>query len=156
MLDTPIVSSATSPALPEPVADTRGRGLAGTIYILYLGSIMAVVTAPIGVLLAHLSRGRVSPMVDSHLLFQIRTFWLGALGGAVVLALWSLLGLLNAPAGISWVLGYGFFTACLVWMVARCGMGIQRLMNSRPIDHPRSLLFGAPRRARMTHGALGS
>ncbi|MGJ7462219.1 DUF4870 family protein [Halomonas sp. MA07-2] len=122
--------------------DTRGRGLAAVIYVLYLGSIMAVVTAPIGVLIAHLRRGRVSPLVDSHLLFQIRTFWLGALGGGIALVAWNLLGWIGAPAWTSWTLGYGFFTACLIWTIARCGVGIQRLMSARPVDNPHSLLFG--------------
>ncbi|MFB9147820.1 DUF4870 family protein [Halomonas alkalicola] len=122
--------------------DTRGRGLAAAIYVLYLGSIMAVITAPIGVVIAHIRRGRVPPMADSHLLFQIRTFWLGALGGAIALAAWNLLGWIGAPAWASWVLGYGFFTACLIWTIARCGVGIQRLMAARPVDNPRSLLFG--------------
>ena len=54
------------PHTDTPLApDTRGRGLAATIYVLYLGSIMAVVTAPIGVLIAHVRRGRVPPMADS-------------------------------------------------------------------------------------------
>ncbi len=122
--------------------DTRGRGVAATVYVLYLGSIMTVITAPIGVMLAHLRRGRVSALADSHLLFQIRTFWLGALGGAAALVAWNLLGLIGAPSWASWTLGYGFFTACLIWTIARCGVGIQRLMNNRAIDAPRSLLFG--------------
>jgi len=131
------------PHTDTPLApDTRGRGLAATIYVLYLGSIMAVVTAPIGVLIAHVRRGRVPPMADSHLQFQIRTFWLGALGGLIALAAWNLLGWVGAPSWASWTLGYGFFTACLIWTIGRCGVGIQRLMSSRPVDNPRSLLFG--------------
>jgi uncharacterized membrane protein len=122
--------------------DTRGRGLAAVVYVLYLGSIMAVVTAPIGVLLAHLRRRNTADWVASHLLFQIRTFWLGALGGAAVLAAWYLLGLIGAPSWASWVLGYGFFTACLGWTIGRSGVGINRLLNDRAIDDPRSLLFG--------------
>lgn len=122
--------------------DTRGRGLAAIIYILYLGSIMAVITAPIGVLIAHWRRHRTADWVGSHLQFQIRTFWLGALGGAVALALWHLLGLLGAPSWASWVLGYSFFTACLIWTIGRCGVGINRLMHDSAIDAPRSLLFG--------------
>ncbi len=70
------------------------------------------------------------------------TFWLGALGALVALAAWNLLGWVGAPSWASWTLGYGFFTACLIWTIARCGVGIQRLMSSRPVDDPRSLLFG--------------
>jgi uncharacterized membrane protein len=126
----------------EPVIDRRGKGLAATVYVLFLGSIMTVITAPIGVLLAHLRRGRVPTLADSHLQFQIRTFWLGALAGAAALAAWNLLGLIGAPAWVSWTLGYGFFTACLIWTIGRCGVGINRLMSNRAIDAPRSLLFG--------------
>ncbi|MGY6565911.1 MAG: DUF4870 family protein [Halomonadaceae bacterium] len=122
--------------------DTRGRSLAAVVYVLYLGSIMAVVTAPIGVLIAHFRRHRNAEWVESHLLFQIRTFWLGALAGAVVLSAWYLLGLIGAPSWASWVLGYGFFTACLAWTIGRSGVGINRLLNDRAIDDPRSLLFG--------------
>ncbi|MCE9682327.1 hypothetical protein [Halomonas alkalisoli] len=125
-----------------PVADTRGKGVAATVYVLFLGSVMTVFTAPIGVLVAHLRRRHTADWVNSHLQFQIRTFWLGALGGAAVLAAWNLLGWLGAPSWISWTLGYGFFTACLGWTMGRCGVGINRLMNNRAIDAPRSLLFG--------------
>ncbi|MFY0989212.1 hypothetical protein [Halomonas sp. C05BenzN] len=126
----------------DPAVDRRGKGLAATVYVLYLGSIMAVVTAPLGVLLAHLRRGRVSALADSHLQFQIRTFWLGALAGAAALAAWNLLGLVGAPSWASWTLGYTFFTACLIWTIGRCGVGIHRLMSDRAIEAPRSLLFG--------------
>lgn len=123
-------------------ADTRGKGVAATVYVLYLGSVMTVVTGPIGMLVAHLFRRNNADWVNSHLLFQIRTFWLGALAAAVVLVAWNLLGWVGAPSWISWTLGYGFFTACLGWTMGRCGVGINRLMNNRAIDAPRSLLFG--------------
>lgn len=134
-------SSSPMPHSETPL-DTRGRGLAAIIYILYLGSIMAVVTAPIGVLIAHLCRRNTADWVGSHLLFQIRTFWLGALGGVAALAVWNLLGLVGAPSWASWVLGYVFFTACLVWTIGRCGVGINRLLHDSAINDPRSLLFG--------------
>ncbi|QTF92948.1 hypothetical protein [Halomonas sp. BM-2019] len=136
------MSDTSLSSVTDATLDTRGRGLAAAVYILYLGSIMAVITAPIGVLLAHLRRGRVSALADSHLQFQIRTFWLGALAAAAALAAWNLLGLVGAPAWASWTLGYGFFTACLAWTIGRCGVGIHRLMAGRPLDNPRSLLFG--------------
>ncbi|MBZ0330891.1 hypothetical protein KZO25_11250 [Halomonas sp. ANAO-440] len=125
-----------------PTADTRGKGVAATVYVLYLGSVMTVVTGPIGMLVAHLFRRNNADWINSHLLFQTRTFWLGALGGAAALAAWNLLGVIGAPSWVSWTLGYGFFTACLGWTMGRCGVGINRLMNNRAIDAPRSLLFG--------------
>nr|WP_299242547.1 hypothetical protein [uncultured Halomonas sp.] len=123
-------------------ANSPGRGAAVLIYALYLGSIMAVVTAPLGVAIAHFKLGRGAEWVDTHLLFQIRTFWLGIVAGGIGLLLWNLLGYLDAAPGIAWGLGYLFFMMCLIWMVARCGVGIHRLMANRPIDNPRSLTFG--------------
>lgn len=125
-----------------PAADTRGKGVATTVYVLYLGSVMTVVTGPIGMLIALFCRRNTADWVNSHLLFQIRTFWLGALAAAVALVAWNLLGWVGAPSWISWTLGYGFFTVCLGWTMGRCGVGINRLMNNRAIDAPRSLLFG--------------
>src|SRR5690554_7879060 len=124
------------PHTDTPLApDTRGRGLGATIYVVYLCSIMAVVTAPIGVLIGHVRRGRVPPVADSHLQCQIRTFWLGGLGGLIALAAWSLLGWVGAPSWASWTLGYGFFTTCLILIFCRCGVGIQRLISLHPIDN---------------------
>ena len=140
MKSTPLTTDSAS-SLQTPL-DTRGRGLAAIIYILFLGSIMAVVTAPIGVLIAHLRRQYTADWVESHLQFQIRPFWLGALAGVAALAFWNLLGLVSAPSWASWVLGYAFFTVCLIWTIGRCGVGINRLLHDQPIGDPRSLLFG--------------
>ncbi|KAA0010332.1 hypothetical protein F0A17_17865 [Billgrantia pellis] len=122
--------------------DERGTKLAAVIYILFLGSIMAVVTAPAGVLVAHLRRRQVADWVATHLQFQIRTFWLGIAGAALCLAAWQVLGIMGAPSWAPWALGYAFFTACLIWMVGRCGVGIHRLMAGRAIEAPRSLWLG--------------
>lgn len=123
----------------------RGRGAAIVVYMLFLGSVLAVVTAPVGVLIAHFKRHRAEPWVQSHLQFQIRTFWLGLLGGGLFVAIWQLLGLVGVPPMAPWALGYIYFTVCLIWMVGRCGVGINRLTSNQPIDNPRSLAFGGAR-----------
>ncbi|MDI5891182.1 DUF4870 family protein [Halomonas rhizosphaerae] len=129
----------------NPDKAVRGRGAAIVVYMLFLGSVLAVVTAPVGVLIAHLKRRGAEPWVQSHLQFQIRTFWLGMLGGGLFVATWHLLGLVGAPAVAPWALGYVYFTACLIWMVARCGVGISRLTSNQPVTNPRSLAFGGAR-----------
>ncbi|WFM71200.1 hypothetical protein [Halomonas sp. CKK8] len=129
----------------NPEKAARGRGAAIVVYMLFLGSVLTVVTAPIGVLVAHLKRRRAEPWVQSHLQFQVRTFWLGMLGGGLFVATWQLLGLVGAPAVAPWALGYIYFTACLIWMVARCGVGISRLTSNQPVANPRSLAFGGAR-----------
>lgn len=125
--------------------NSRGRGVAIIVYMLFLGSVLAVVTAPIGALVAHLKKNNADEWVASHLQFQIRTFWLGLIGGILFMAAWQLLGWIGLPAHVPWALGYLYFTACLIWMVGRCGIGITHLTNNRPIANPRSLAFGGAR-----------
>lgn len=134
-----------SPEGENPEKQARGRGAAIIVYMLFLGSVLAVVTAPIGVLIAHVKRRNAKAWVQSHLQFQIRTFWLGLLGGTIYIAAWQLLGLVGTPSMAPWALGYLYFTACLVWMVGRCAVGIARLTSNRPVDNPRSLAFGGAR-----------
>ncbi|UYG07649.1 DUF4870 family protein [Halomonas sp. M4R1S46] len=126
----------------DPLVKERGRGTVLIVYGLFLGSVLAVITAPIGVAIAHWMRHRTSAWLESHRRFQVRTFWLGVLGGALGLAGWQLLGLAGLPAATSWAFGYLFFTACLAWMVGRCGVGLHRLLANRPIANPESLAFG--------------
>lgn len=128
-----------------PVKSAHGRGAAIIVYMLFLGSALAVVTAPVGVLIAHLKRRGAEPWVQSHLQFQIRTFWLGVLGGGLFIVTWQLLGLTGMPPMAPWALGYVYFTACLIWMVGRCAVGIGRLTSSQPVANPRSLTFGGAR-----------
>lgn len=145
MQDAVMSASGDSRADSTRAADRRrGAGVAMTVYLLFLGSVLAVVTAPLGVAMAHLHRRRAAPWVASHLRFQIRTFWLGALAGFGFVLAWQLLGVLGASPMVAWALGYAFFTACLVWMVGRCAVGIHRLTSGRPVDNPRSLAFGGP------------
>lgn len=122
--------------------DSPGRGATVIVYGLYLGAIMSLVTLPLGALLAHYWLGRSAAWVDSHLRFQIRTFWLMVAASAAALGLWQLLGTLGASALAAWTFGYLYITAVLIWYVARCGVGIYRLTDNRPIDRPGSLLFG--------------
>ncbi len=131
-----------SPSLTNANKQSRGRGTAIIVYMLFLGSVLAVVTAPLGVLLAHIGRHSADPWVATHLTFQIRTFWLGFIGGLFFTAVWHALGWLGAPAMAPWAFGYLYFTACLIWMVGRCGVGISRLTSNRPVADPRSLAFG--------------
>ncbi|MDR5866827.1 DUF4870 family protein [Halomonas koreensis] len=136
---------ASTPATADPQAPLHkapGRGAAIIVYGLFLGSVMGVVTAPIGAAIAHRRRGRVTGWVDSHLRFQIRTFWLGLAFGLLGLGGWQLLGVAGLPPSFSWTYGYLLFTVGLIWMVGRCGVGLHRLLANRPIARPASLAFG--------------
>lgn len=112
------------------------------IYGLYVGSIMAVVTAPIGMCIALARLGRGAAWLDTHLRFQIRTFWLGVAAAAAALLLWHVAGWTRLPPLYAWVFGYLFFTLGIAWMMGRCAVGIHRLTSNRAIDVPDSWLFG--------------
>lgn len=139
----PSNSMADAPDLPKIYDKNEpGRGYVVVIYGLFIGSIMAVVTAPLGALIAHLRMGRGAPWLDTHLRFQVRTFWLGMLAAATALLLWRVVGQLGLAPIYAWAFGYLFFTVGIVWMMARCAVGIHRLTANRAIDAPNSWLFG--------------
>lgn len=133
---------SSAEAFPALAKQAPGRGAAVIVYWLLLGSIMTVVTAPAGALVAHLKYRHAAPWVQSHLQFQLRTFWLGMLGGAAFIAAWQLLGMIGISPIAPWAMGYLFFTTCLIWLVGRCGVGVSRLMTNRPIPNPKSPAFG--------------
>lgn len=138
----PNVSDALPPRPEVYDKNTPGRGYVVVIYGLYLGSIMAVVTAPIGMLIALLRMGRGAAWLDSHLVFQFRTFWIGVLAAVIALLLWRMAGLMGLTPVYAWAFGYLFFTIGIAWMMARCAVGIHRLTSNRAIDAPKSWLFG--------------
>jgi uncharacterized membrane protein len=139
------ISMAGRPQTEIHDKNTPGRGYVVVIYGLYIGSIMAVVTAPIGMCIALIRLGRGAAWLDTHLRFQIRTFWLGVLAALVALLLWHIAGRMSLPPVYAWIFGYLFFTLGIVWMMARCAVGIHRLTSNRAIDAPGSCLFGMRR-----------
>jgi len=139
------LSSASIPQTEIYDKNTPGRGYVVVIYGLYIGSIMAVVTAPIGMCIALFRLGRGAAWLDTHLRFQIRTFWLGVLAALVALIMWHIAGRMSLPPVYAWAFGYLFFTLGIVWMMARCAVGIHRLTSNRAIDAPGSWLFGVRR-----------
>jgi uncharacterized membrane protein len=141
------VSESLTPQPDTYDKSTPGRGYVVVIYGLYLGSIMAVVTAPIGMLIAYLRLGRGAAWLDTHLVFQLRTFWLGVLAAVVAVLLWHVAGLWGLAPVYAWAFGYLFFTIGIAWMMARCAVGIHRLTSNRAIDAPESWLFGLGKRA---------
>lgn len=133
---------AASPVATEHDKSTPGRGYVVVIYGLYIGSIMAVVTAPLGALIAHFRWRKSASWLDTHLQFQLRTFWLGTVAAIVALLLWQSAGRLGMSSIYAWIFGYLFFTFGIIWMMGRCAVGIHRLTSNRGIDAPKSWLFG--------------
>ncbi len=114
--------------------DASGRGAVVIAYGLLLGSIMTLVTAPIAILLAYVWKRRSAGWVVSHFQYQIATFWWAVAGLVAGGIAWWLLGKLGLAAGHAWTLGYLVFTLELVWLVARCALGLNRLTSNQGME----------------------
>jgi len=109
----------------------EGRGSANLVYILYLVGLVIGISALVGVVLAYINKGKYGAGVDSHLDFQIRTFWLGLVA-------------LIAGAVLSIILvGYLIILAWVIWVIIRCITGMQKLGAGEPVSDPKSLGFKA-------------
>lgn len=122
----------TNPA-EQSVADGRqanARGYAFAIYALYAIGFFTVITAVIGVIIAHVKASTAGGIWLSHFQFQIRTFWIGLLYFIAGFAL--LYFFIGAPIILWWT----------IWTLVRIIKGAVLLHDQRPIPEPRSWLFG--------------
>ncbi len=97
------------------------------IYALYAATIVLAIPGMFGVALAYLKLGDVrGSYLDSHVQWQIRTFW-------IWLTLW-LVGWLTAIVLIGWlVLGFA-----QLWLLYRIIKGWLLLADERPVEDPRA------------------
>jgi uncharacterized membrane protein len=102
---------------------------ARVVYILYLVSLFVGLTAIVGVIMAYVNRGDAADWVRSHYRFQIRTFWIGLLYGA--------LSLLTAVIVIGIL--FGMFT--LIWWIVRCAKGLKQLARGEPYENAATWLW---------------
>lgn len=93
------------------------------IYILQATGFFVGVTYFIAALLCHLRRGRVQGhWLQTHAIWQMRTFWLSMAGG--------LAGLVTLPVGI----GHFVLIATTLWTVYRIAQGWSALLGNRPMS----------------------
>ncbi|MCY0150248.1 hypothetical protein OEG84_21705 [Hoeflea sp. G2-23] len=99
------------------------------IYILYLASFVIGISGIVGIVLAHLNRGKSEPWLESHYTWAIRTFWLGLLGALISVVLMIVM--------------IGMLTMLLVgiWIIVRTIIGLQKLNRNEPIANPQSWLI---------------
>ena len=98
------------------------------IYILFgLGFIFPLL-AGAGLVYAYASKGK-SMELDSHLRFQIRTFWIG------------LLLMIVGGVTIFFLIGYAILLLWFVWAVIRVLSGFMAAGRGVPISHPTTLGF---------------
>ena len=97
-----------------------GRGNAKIVYFFYIGAIVFGVSAIASVIIANVSRNNAAAGAADHYRFQIRTFWIGLLYGAV-------------GAATSFILiGWLVLLAALIWWIVRSVKGLQYLGQSAP------------------------
>lgn len=99
------------------------------IYILYLAGLLIPVVPIIGVVLAYVYRNDMTDWLESHNVFQIRTFWIALLFGLVSMMLTFVF--------IGWIL----YVAVVIWLIVRCVKGLQALGRREPIQDPNTWLF---------------
>jgi uncharacterized membrane protein len=121
--------SMTAPDQSRPPAITNTQFILG-VYILYLVAYFTGITALIGVIIAHVKVADASPLEKTHYQFQIRTFWIGLvyviIGGILTLVV----------VGIAVLFWY------FVWSLVRNVKGIVALNDNKPIQNPKSWMFG--------------
>ncbi len=99
------------------------------IYVLYLASFVIGITGIVGIVLAHINRGKSEAWLESHYTWAIRTFWLGLLGALA--------------SGVLMIVMIGMLLMPLValWVIIRTIVGLQKLGRNEPIADPRSWLL---------------
>ncbi|SOE18375.1 uncharacterized membrane protein [Hoeflea halophila] len=99
------------------------------IYVLYLASFVIGITGIVGIVLAHLNRGKSAAWIESHYTWAIRTFWLGLLGALT--------------SGVLMIVMIGMLLMPLValWVIIRTIVGLQKLGRNEAITNPQSWLL---------------
>lgn len=102
--------------------------IANVIYVLYLLTLVSGVTAVVGVIMAYIYKDDAPEWLRTHYEFQIRTFWMALLIGAIGFVL-------------SFVLvGFVVMFALALWWIIRCVKGIRYLGERAP--YPNYLSWG--------------
>lgn len=109
------------------------RIAAHVVYALYAASLLTAVPALLGVVLAHLKRADVNDSwLESHAIWQIRTFWImliSSIISAVLTATFVLIPLAVLLSGLTWL-----------WFAYRTIKGWIRLNDNAPIDDPEAFI----------------
>ena len=118
----------TDPAVPPALQDDKTMPM--VVYALYLAGLASIgATSVVGVILAYASRSAAPEWIQSHYVFQIRTFWLSLLFGAIGAAL--------TPVGI----GFVILPAVGIWVAVRCILGLSWLLKAQAYPTPRNWMI---------------
>jgi len=100
------------------------------VYALYLASLVAGITAIIGLIIAYVNWSDPDERLQAHYRFQIRTFWIGLM--------YTVIGTITIPILIGWLV----LIWAVVWFIIRCVKGMVALNEGRAHPDPGSWLFG--------------
>jgi uncharacterized membrane protein len=122
-------TAAAAPAGAAPQFAGDSVGTAQVIYILYLASLLAGITAIIGLVMSYIAKDKDPDWLKTHHIFLIHTFWIGLL--------YSVVSLMLLFVGI----GFLMLLGVLIWWIIRCVQGLDYLAKRQPIPAPRSWLL---------------
>ena len=120
------------------------EGTAKLVYVLYLvGLLTGGLTFVVGAIIAYMNEDDAEEWLQSHYLFQVRTFWIGVtfifiswllvlLGGLLTVVL---IGFVIIPIGMV----LGFFT--VVWLIIRSVKGIKQIDDKQAHPNPTTWMF---------------
>jgi uncharacterized membrane protein len=106
----------------------EGKG-ANLVYILYLVGLIVGITSLVGLIMAYINRGDAPDWVKTHYRYQIRTFWIGLLYGAV--------GLITIPI----VIGFVILLLVAIWWIVRCAKGLKSIGEGQPAANPATWMW---------------
>jgi uncharacterized membrane protein len=112
----------------SPGASAEARNVS-TIYILYLVSFVVGITCLIGVVMAYINKDSAPEWLQSHYRYQVRTFWIGLLYGAI--------GALTTLV----VVGFAVLLFLAVWFIVRCAKGLKHVQAGEPMPKPATWLW---------------
>ncbi len=127
MAEADFVTGAGAPAAQHDAVEGKTANL---IYILYLLSLLFGITSIIGLVMAYINNGSAPDWVQSHYLFQIRTFWIGLLFGVI--------GVFTTIFIVGWLILLFVF----VWWIVRCVKGMKYISEGRAHPDPANWMFG--------------
>ena len=99
------------------------------IYLLNFAGFINGLTTVIGVIIAYVRRGDADDIAETHLTYQIRTFWISILYVAISFLLMFVL------------IGFVTLFAWLIWAIVRNVKGFLLMNDGKPIPDPETWLW---------------
>lgn len=113
----------------NPLNENANADTVQLCYILYLSSILIVITAPVGLMMAYLNKAGAPEWLQTHYVYIIHTFWKGLLYIVISTILMVVL------------IGFLLFIAAIAWWIIRCIKGLKLLSKRQPIEDPKGWLL---------------